>query len=61
MPSFHELFGGGQALDRVRNQRMPQSGPTLDYLGESLFKFCLPFVALLTLLQRKPSPLKTGL
>lgn len=31
--SFAELFGGGQAMDRVRNQAMPKQGPTLDYLG----------------------------
>ena len=27
------LFGGGQAMDRVRQQIVPQEGPTLDYLG----------------------------
>ncbi|KAI0038692.1 glycosyltransferase family 66 protein [Auriscalpium vulgare] len=32
---FHELFGGGQATDRVRNQVMPKTGPTLDYLEEA--------------------------
>jgi hypothetical protein len=30
---FNELFGGQQAMDRVRNQRMPAVGPTLDYIG----------------------------
>jgi dolichyl-diphosphooligosaccharide--protein glycosyltransferase len=30
---FSELFGGGQAVDRVRNQQVPKVGPTLDYLG----------------------------
>jgi len=30
---FSDLFGGGQATDRVRQQTMPQVGPTLDYLG----------------------------
>lgn len=30
---FNELFGGQQAMDRVRNQRMPTVGPTLDYIG----------------------------
>jgi hypothetical protein len=30
---FNELFGGQQATDRVRNQKMPAVGPTLDYLG----------------------------
>lgn len=33
MHRFNELFGGQQAVDRVRNQRMPAVGPTLDYLG----------------------------
>jgi hypothetical protein len=32
--SFTELFGGGQAQDRVRGQVIPQPGPTLDYLGK---------------------------
>ncbi|KAF8513006.1 oligosaccharyl transferase STT3 subunit [Hysterangium stoloniferum] len=32
---FNELFGGQQAMDRVRNQRMPAVGPTLDYLEEA--------------------------
>ncbi|KAL0954077.1 hypothetical protein HGRIS_005226 [Hohenbuehelia grisea] len=32
---FAELFGGGQATDRVRNQAMPKQGPTLDYLDEA--------------------------
>jgi len=32
---FNELFGSGQAIDRVRNQRMPTTGPTLDYLEEA--------------------------
>jgi dolichyl-diphosphooligosaccharide---protein glycosyltransferase len=32
--SFSELFGGGQAQDRVRGQMIPNPGPTLDYLGE---------------------------
>ncbi|KAF4593652.1 oligosaccharyl transferase stt3 subunit [Pleurotus pulmonarius] len=32
---FAELFGGGQAMDRVRNQAMPKQGPTLDYLDEA--------------------------
>ncbi|KAJ7643295.1 oligosaccharyl transferase STT3 subunit [Mycena polygramma] len=32
---FHELFGGGQATDRVRNQQVPKVGPTLDYLDEA--------------------------
>lgn len=31
--SFAELFGGNQAVDRVRGQQMPRIGPTLDYLG----------------------------
>lgn len=38
--SFPELFGNGNAQDRVRGQKIPQPGPTLDYLGE----FCtFPF------------------
>ncbi|KAJ7460690.1 oligosaccharyl transferase STT3 subunit [Mycena latifolia] len=32
---FNELFGGGQATDRVRNQQVPKVGPTLDYLDEA--------------------------
>ncbi|KAL0571429.1 oligosaccharyl transferase stt3 subunit [Marasmius crinis-equi] len=32
---FAELFGGGQATDRVRQQSMPKQGPTLDYLDEA--------------------------
>jgi len=32
---FHELFGGGQAVDRVRGQNVPKVGPTLDYLEEA--------------------------
>ncbi|KAI0058866.1 Oligosaccharyl transferase STT3 subunit [Artomyces pyxidatus] len=32
---FAELFGGGQATDRVRGQQMPRVGPTLDYLEEA--------------------------
>jgi hypothetical protein len=32
---FAELFGGGQATDRVRNQQVPKVGPTLDVLGAS--------------------------
>jgi len=31
--SYAELFGGGQAVDRVRGQNVPKVGPTLDYLG----------------------------
>lgn len=34
---FTELFGGGQAIDRVRQQTIPREGPTLDYLGLSLY------------------------
>ncbi|KAH9940753.1 oligosaccharyl transferase STT3 subunit [Epithele typhae] len=34
---FAELFGGANAVDRVRSQQMPKTGPTLDYLGASLF------------------------
>ncbi|KAF7317753.1 hypothetical protein MKEN_00863100 [Mycena kentingensis (nom. inval.)] len=32
---FAELFGGGNALDRVRQQNVPKVGPTLDYLDEA--------------------------
>ncbi|KAJ7065328.1 oligosaccharyl transferase STT3 subunit [Mycena amicta] len=32
---FAELFGGGNALDRVRNQNVPKVGPTLDYIDEA--------------------------
>ncbi|KAF7289114.1 hypothetical protein HMN09_01359600 [Mycena chlorophos] len=32
---FAELYGGGAALDRVRNQQVPKVGPTLDYLDEA--------------------------
>lgn len=32
---FAQLFGGGQAIDRVRGQNMPLNGPTLDYLEEA--------------------------
>jgi hypothetical protein len=35
--SFNELFGGQQAQDRVRQQKMPAVGPTLDILGESSY------------------------
>ncbi|TFK69092.1 oligosaccharyl transferase STT3 subunit [Pluteus cervinus] len=32
---FAELYGGGPATDRVRNQQVPKVGPTLDYLEEA--------------------------
>lgn len=32
---FTELFGGGPAQDRVRNQRIPSGGITLDTLDEA--------------------------
>ncbi|KAI0766162.1 oligosaccharyl transferase STT3 subunit [Trametes elegans] len=32
---FAELFGGNQAVDRVRNQQVPKAGPTLDHLDEA--------------------------
>ncbi|KAJ7272571.1 oligosaccharyl transferase STT3 subunit [Mycena haematopus] len=32
---FAELYGGGQAMDRVRQQNVPKIGPTLDYLDEA--------------------------
>jgi dolichyl-diphosphooligosaccharide---protein glycosyltransferase len=31
---FHELYGNQQPVDRVRQQRLPVVGPTLDTLGE---------------------------
>lgn len=34
MASFGELFGGQKAMDRVRNQQLPDVGPTLDTLDE---------------------------
>jgi dolichyl-diphosphooligosaccharide--protein glycosyltransferase len=39
LASFNELFGGQKAMDRVRNQQLPEVGPTLDTLGRraSLF------------------------
>jgi hypothetical protein len=36
---FEKLWPYGQAIDRVRNQRMPVTGPTLDYLG--LFTYAI--------------------
>ncbi|KAK7470056.1 oligosaccharyl transferase stt3 subunit [Stygiomarasmius scandens] len=32
---FAELFGGNNAVDRVRQQSIPKTGPTLDYLDEA--------------------------
>ncbi|KAG8776565.1 oligosaccharyl transferase stt3 subunit, partial [Serendipita sp. 398] len=32
---FNELFPPGQAADRVRNQKLPTVGPTLDYFDEA--------------------------
>ena len=32
---FSNLFGGSTPVDRVRNQHMPTTGPTLDYLEEA--------------------------
>ncbi|KAF5379512.1 hypothetical protein D9615_006524 [Tricholomella constricta] len=32
---FVDLFGGAQAMDRVRQQQVPKVGPTLDYLDEA--------------------------
>ncbi|KAF8997836.1 oligosaccharyl transferase STT3 subunit [Cyathus striatus] len=32
---YAELFGGNQAMDRVRQQQVPKVGPTLDYLDEA--------------------------
>jgi dolichyl-diphosphooligosaccharide--protein glycosyltransferase len=39
---FQELFGPGQAQDRVRGQKLPAVGPTLDYFGMSLPIYDLP-------------------
>ena len=33
---FNELFGQGQAKNRVRGQKLPAVGPTLDYFGMSV-------------------------
>ena len=41
---FNELFGGGQAMDRVRQQNVPKDGPTLDYLG--LFFYAIAYVVI---------------
>jgi dolichyl-diphosphooligosaccharide--protein glycosyltransferase len=30
---FEDLYGGAQPVDRVRQQKLPKEGPTLDYLG----------------------------
>ncbi|RPD58951.1 oligosaccharyl transferase STT3 subunit [Lentinus tigrinus ALCF2SS1-7] len=32
---FAELYGGNSAVDRVRGQQVPKTGPTLDYLDEA--------------------------
>jgi dolichyl-diphosphooligosaccharide--protein glycosyltransferase len=32
---FSRLFGGSSPVDRVRNQHLPTTGPTLDYLEEA--------------------------
>lgn len=32
---FSNLFGGSTPVDRVRNQQLPTTGPTLDYLEEA--------------------------
>ncbi|KAI0332725.1 oligosaccharyl transferase STT3 subunit [Cubamyces sp. BRFM 1775] len=32
---FADLFGGNQAIDRVRGQQVPKTGPTLDHLDEA--------------------------
>jgi len=32
---FNELFGSSQPVDRVRNQKMPATSPTLDVLEEA--------------------------
>ena len=32
---FNYLFGGNAPVDRVRNQHLPTTGPTLDYLEEA--------------------------
>ncbi|KAH9893188.1 oligosaccharyl transferase STT3 subunit [Cubamyces lactineus] len=32
---FADLFGGNQAMDRVRGQQVPKTGPTLDHLDEA--------------------------
>jgi hypothetical protein len=59
--SFAELFGGNQAVDRVRGQNVPKTGPTLDYLGTSshLFTCDLPLIWI-SYVQKKLSPQKIG-
>ena len=32
---FSNLFGGSTPVDRVRNQQLPTTSPTLDYLDEA--------------------------
>lgn len=32
---FSNLFGGNSPVDRVRNQHLPTTSPTLDYLDEA--------------------------
>lgn len=39
---FAQLFGGQQAVDRVRGQNMPVNGPTLDYLGTQWLMYSSP-------------------
>ena len=52
--SFAELFGGNQAMDRVRGQQVPKTGPTLDYLGGCLTSCSGPFR--LSILSPVPHP-----
>ena len=40
MYSFHELYGGHPAQDRVRGQRIPSTDIVLDSLGTSVGHFC---------------------
>lgn len=56
---FAELFGGGPAMDRVRQQTMPKVGPTLDYLGLSFY--VKAYIVKLTSIQTRHLLLKTGL
>jgi hypothetical protein len=63
LTSFAELFGTNQGVDRVRNQNVPKTGPTLDYLGIFFhpYRSVTRFLTITIDLQRKHTPPKTGL
>jgi dolichyl-diphosphooligosaccharide--protein glycosyltransferase len=46
--SFADLFGGGPAQDRVRGQVIPNTSPTLDFLGKN--RAFLGHTAILTII-----------